>query len=106
MLDATSMVDPVLDRVQRRRGHRQSLCGDSVSNIMPLEEHGRDRNEGDLRDIIRKRHAWGQIENRHQERDRIEHEQCEEWDYDYYGPYYDQPHHRCSLAGGHNEGGD
>jgi hypothetical protein len=39
MLDVATMVDPALDRVDRRRGqepdHRQSLHGDSASNITP-----------------------------------------------------------------------
>jgi hypothetical protein len=31
--------------------------------------------------------------------------QREERYYDYYGPYYNQPHQQCSPDGGHNAGG-
>jgi hypothetical protein len=31
--------------------------------------------------------------------------QCDERDYDYYGPFYDQPHWQHSLEGGRNPGG-
>jgi hypothetical protein len=48
-------------------------------------------------------HSW--IENRHQEHERLEQEQHEERDYDYYGPYYYQPHLQCCPEGGHNAGG-
>jgi hypothetical protein len=52
--------------------------------------HGRDKR--DLCNIIRGRDAHGRIENRCQELERDEHEQRNERDYDYYGPYYVQPH--------------
>jgi hypothetical protein len=45
-----------------------------------------------LCDIIHTRDARGRIENQHRDREREEQEQCEERDYDYYGPYYDEPH--------------
>jgi hypothetical protein len=35
----------------------------------------------------------------------LEQEQREERDYDYYGPYYDQPHRQHSIEGGRNAGG-
>jgi hypothetical protein len=47
MLDATTMVDPTLDRDDEARGHeldyRQSPHGDSASSLTPLEEHDRRR---------------------------------------------------------------
>jgi hypothetical protein len=58
----------------------------------------------DLRDVIRNKDAHDQIENRRQERDRIECERHGERDYDYYGLFYDQPHRHCSPKGGCNEG--
>jgi hypothetical protein len=35
----------------------------------------------------------------------MEQDQRDERDYDYYGPYYDQPHRQRSPEGGHNPGG-
>jgi hypothetical protein len=58
-----------------------------------------------LREIIHGRDARGRIENRRQECECLEHEQREERDYNYYGPYYDQPHRQCSPEGGRNAGG-
>jgi hypothetical protein len=47
MLDATTMVDPTLDRDDEARGHEldywQSPHEDSTSSLTPLEEHGRRR---------------------------------------------------------------
>jgi hypothetical protein len=59
----------------------------------------------DLCDIIRGRDALGWIENRCQEQECIEKERRNERDYDYYGPFYDQPHWQCSPKGGHNPRG-
>jgi hypothetical protein len=103
MLDTAIMVDPTLDRDDEARGqeldHQWSSHGDSASNLTPLEECGRRRhqNDRDLCDIIHDKDAHGRIGNQCQERERLEQEQCEERDYDFYGPYYDQPHcqHCC-----------
>jgi hypothetical protein len=35
----------------------------------------------------------------------MEQEQRDERDYDYFGPYYDQPHRQRSPEGGYNTGG-
>jgi hypothetical protein len=111
MLDAAIVVDPTLDRDDEAWGHehdhRQSPHGDSASSLTPLEEHdrGRDRDDQDLCNIIRRRDAHSRIENCRQESKRLELEQCEERDYDYYGPYYDQPHRQHSPKGGCNAGG-
>jgi hypothetical protein len=35
----------------------------------------------------------------------MEKERRDERDYDYYGPYYDQPPRKCSPEGGRNPGG-
>jgi hypothetical protein len=110
MLDVATMVDPTLDRVDRRGGggkdpsHHQSPHEDLANSITPPVERGQDQ-DGDLHNVIRNRDAHDQIENRLQERDRVECERCNERDYDYYDPYYDQPHHHRSPAGGCNEGG-
>jgi hypothetical protein len=45
----------------------------------------------DLCDVICNRDAHDWIENWRQERDRVEQDQHNERDYDYYGPYYNQP---------------
>jgi hypothetical protein len=78
MLDAATMVDPTLDRGDGRWGqdpkHRQSPRRDSANIITPPKERGQDRDNRDLRDVIRNRDARDRIENRRQERDRIEHE--------------------------------
>jgi hypothetical protein len=57
-----------------------------------------------LRDVNLGIHARGRIENRHQNRECDEQEQRDERDYDYYGPYYDQPHRQCSPEEGHIPG--
>jgi hypothetical protein len=41
----------------------------------------------------------------HHEHERLEREQCEERDYDYYDPYYDQPHRQRSPEGGRSARG-
>jgi hypothetical protein len=111
MLDAASVVDPTLNHDDEAWGHdhdhRQSLYGDSASSLTPPEECSRrwDRDDRDLRDVIHSRDARDQIENWCQERERLEQEQREERYYDYYGPYYDQPHWQRSPEGGHNAGG-
>jgi hypothetical protein len=58
-----------------------------------------------LHDVICDRDARGRIKNRCQEHESLELEQREEKDYDYYGPYYDQPHRHHSPEGGHTAGG-
>jgi hypothetical protein len=58
-----------------------------------------------LHDVIHGRDAHDQIENRCQEHERLEQEQREERDYDYYCPYYDQPHRQHPPKGGRNVGG-
>jgi hypothetical protein len=74
MLDAATRVDPTLDHEDEARGHEldlwQSPNRDSESSLTPLEEHGRrrDRDDRDLRDVIRGRDARSQIKNRCQER--------------------------------------
>jgi hypothetical protein len=45
------------------------------------------------------------MENRHQHWECDEQEQRDERDYDYYGPYYDQPQRQHSPEGGHILGG-
>jgi hypothetical protein len=109
MLDVATMVDPPLDRGDKRWGqdpdHRQSPRGDSTSIITPSEERGRDQDERDLHDIIYNKDAHNHFENWHQERDLVERERRDERDYDYYGPYYGQPHQYRSLIEGCNEGG-
>jgi hypothetical protein len=57
-----------------------------------------------LRDAIQSKDAHGRIKKRRQERERLEQEQREARDYDYYGPYYDQPHQKHSPEGGCNAG--
>jgi hypothetical protein len=64
-----------------------------------------DRDDRDLHDVIRGKDACGRIENQRRERERLEQERREERDYDYYGPYYDQPHQQCSPEGGRNASG-
>jgi hypothetical protein len=98
MLNAATVADLVHDQEDEDRGHeddhRRSPRGDSANNITPLEEHGRGhgRDNHDLHDVIRGRDARGQIENRRLDQERDEREQRDERDYDYYGPYYGQPH--------------
>jgi hypothetical protein len=111
ILDTATVVDLALNRDDEARGHdhdhRQSPHGDSISCLTPLEEQGRRRDwdDRDLCDVIRGRDVRGRIENQCQECERLEHEQREERDYDYYSPYYDQPHRRCSPERGCNAGG-
>jgi hypothetical protein len=111
MLDAATGADPVYDQEDRDRGHngdhRESPHGDSTSSITPPVERGRghNRDSHDLRDVIHDRDARGQIENQCRNREREEQEQCYERDYDYYGPYYDQPHRERSPELGHTPGG-
>jgi hypothetical protein len=110
MLDATMVADPVYDQEDRDRGHdddhREIFRGDSAS-ITPWEEcdWGRNRDNRDLRDVIHARDAHGRIENRRWNREREEQEQRDERDYDYYVPYYDQPHQERSPEAGHIPGG-
>jgi hypothetical protein len=98
MLDATTVVDPVLNHDDEAQGqdldHRHSPHRDSASSLTPPEEHdrGHDREDRDLHDVIHGRDASGQINSRRQEREHIEQERRDEMDYDYYGPFYDQPH--------------
>jgi hypothetical protein len=58
-----------------------------------------------LCNVIRRRDARDLINNRPQEHERVEQEQRDERDHDYYGPFYDQPHRQRSPKGGHNLGG-
>jgi hypothetical protein len=83
------------------------LCGDSANNITPQEEHdqGCNSDNHDLRDIIHGRDARGRIESRRRTQEHEEQEQRDERDYDYYGPYYDQPHRERSPEVGHIPGG-
>jgi hypothetical protein len=76
-------------------------------SITPLEEHGRGHgwNNHYLCVVIRGRVACGRIENRRRKQERVEQEQRDERDYDYYGPYYDQPHRQRSPEGRQNLGG-
>jgi hypothetical protein len=101
MLDAATVPDPVHN--QEDGDHRESLHGDSASSITMLEEcgHGHSRDHRDLRDIIHARDARSRIKNRHRDREREEQELREERDYDYYGPYYEQPHQKWSPEAGH-----
>jgi hypothetical protein len=98
MLNVATVVDPALDRDDEARGHeldhRQSPRGDSACSLTPPEEHGRrrDRDDRDFHDVIHNSDAHDRIKNWRQERERLEQERCEERDYNYYGPYYDQPH--------------
>jgi hypothetical protein len=111
MLDAATVVDLVLDCDGEVRGHeldhRQSPHEDSTNSLTASEERDRrwDRDDCDLHDVICGRDARDQINNRRQERERVEHERCDERDYDYYGPFYNQPHRQRSPEGGHNLGG-
>jgi hypothetical protein len=107
MLDTATVADRVYDQEDGDRGHdgdhQESLCGDSASSITPQEEHcwGRSRDHHDLRDVIRARDARGRIKSRHRNQEREEQEQRDERDYDYYGPYYDEPHRERSPEVGH-----
>jgi hypothetical protein len=98
MLDAATVVDLVLDRDNGVQGqaldHRQSPHRDSASSLTPLKECGQRqyRDDQDLHDIICDTDAHGRIKNHCQERERAKQEQHNERDYDYYGPFYNQPH--------------
>jgi hypothetical protein len=67
MLDATTIVDPALNRDDEALGHeldhRQSLRGDLASSLTPLEERGRrrDRDDRHLHDVIRGKDARGHM---------------------------------------------
>jgi hypothetical protein len=80
MLDAATVVDPVLDRDDKVWGHeldhQQSPCGDSASNLTPPEEHDqrRDPDDRDLRDVIHGRDVHGRINNRRHDCERVEQE--------------------------------
>jgi hypothetical protein len=54
-----------------------------------MEEHDqrRDRDDRDLRDIIRGRDAHSRIKSRRQEQERMEQERRDEKHYDYYVPF-------------------
>jgi hypothetical protein len=80
---------------------------DSVSSLTPPKERdrGRDWDDSDLCDAIHSRDAHDRIESQHQEQDRLEREQRDERDSDYYGPFYKQPHQQSSPEGGHNPRG-
>jgi hypothetical protein len=107
MLDAATEADPVHDQEDEDQGHkddhRHSPHGDSASSFTPSKErgHGHGRDNRDLHDVIRGRVAWGRIENRRRDQEHDEREQRDERDYDYYGPYYDQPHRQRSPKEGH-----
>jgi hypothetical protein len=110
MLETATVVDLALDHDDKARGqdldHRQIPQEDLASVLTTSVECGRrgDWDNHDLCDVIRSRDAQGRIENRRQEHERLDQEPREERDYDYYGPYYDQPHQQCSPVGGHNAG--
>jgi hypothetical protein len=78
MLDAATVVDLVLNHDDEAWGnehdHWQSPHRDSASSLTPLEERGRrqDLDDWDLHDIIRGRDSSDWIENRRQERKRLE----------------------------------
>jgi hypothetical protein len=86
MLDAATVVDPVHDQEYEDWGHkddhRHSPHGDSASSLTPLEECGQGhcRDNHDLRDVIHGKDAHGRIENRRQDRERVEQEQRGERD--------------------------
>jgi hypothetical protein len=107
MLDVATIADPVYDQEDGDRGHdddhRESLQEDLASSITPHEERGRgcNRVNRDLCDVIRARDACDRIKSQRQDREHEEQEQHDERDYDYYGPYYDQPHWERSLEVGH-----
>jgi hypothetical protein len=91
MLDAATMMDPTLNLGVGRRGqdpnHHQSPRGDSASSVSTYGlRHGQGKGEEDLRDILCTKDACSQIENRHQDRDCIESERCNERDYDFHSP--------------------
>jgi hypothetical protein len=105
MFDAATVVHPTLNHDDEARvhdhDHWKSPHVVSASSLTPLKERGRrrDRDDQDLRDLIHDRDARGWIENWRQKHERLQLEQHEERDYDYYGPYYDQPHQQHSPEG-------
>jgi hypothetical protein len=110
MLDAATMMDPALNPEVGRRGqdpaHLQSPRGDSaISFSHSPDERGQGHGTGDAQDIIHSRDARNRIKNRHRDNDHAARERRNQWDYDSYGPYYDQPARRRSPTGGQNEGG-
>jgi hypothetical protein len=111
MLDAATVVDLVYDQEDRDRGHdddhQEILHWDSARSITPWEERdrGHNRDNHGLCYVIRARDTRGQIESRRRNREREEQEQRDLMDYDYYGPYYDQPQRQQSLEVGHIPGG-
>jgi hypothetical protein len=108
MQDAATVVDPALDRDDEawchKFDHQQSPHGDSASSLTPPEERGRRRDwdDRDLHDVIHSKDARSWIKNQRQESEHLEQERREERHYDYYGPYYDQPHRQHSPKGGRN----
>jgi hypothetical protein len=110
MLDVGTVDDLALDHGDKAWGdehdHRQSPHEDSASSLTPSEEHGqrRDQDDRDLHDVIRSRDAHDWIENWHLEREHLQQEQRGEREYDYYSPYFDQPHRQRSPEGGRNAG--
>jgi hypothetical protein len=72
VLDAATIVDPMLDRDDEAQAHdpdhRQSRHGDLARSLTPPEECGRrrDQDDRDLRDLIRGRDVHGRIKNWHQ----------------------------------------
>jgi hypothetical protein len=78
MLDTTAVVDLALNRDDEARGqeldHQQSSHRDLASSLTQPEECSQrwDRDDWDLRDIIRGKYGCGQIENWRQERERLE----------------------------------
>jgi hypothetical protein len=110
MLDATMMTDPTLIPGGGKRGqdpdHRQSPHEDSA-NSLSLSPDEQDQGQGRevLWDILCTRDARDQIENCRQQRDRADRECHNMRDYDFHGPYYDQPARYRSLTRGRNEGG-
>jgi hypothetical protein len=72
--------------------HQRSAAYDAIDNC-------------DLCDVIRSRDARDRIENRRHNREREGQEKHDERHYDYYVPYYDQPHWEQSAEVGHILGG-
>jgi hypothetical protein len=110
MPDAATMMEPALHPGGQRRGqdpdHRQSPRGDSSSSIS-LSSRGHDLGQGggDLQDILCTKDAHDRIKNHREERDRADRKRHNERDYDFHGPYYDQPARRHSPTRRCNAGG-
>jgi hypothetical protein len=68
-------------------------------------EHSQGQGEGDLWDVLRTKDECGRIENRRQDRDRVEHKRHNERDHDWHGPYYAQLARHYSPTRGWNAGG-